>query len=182
MSVREKPPVYPQVTMTQGGQTTIVTRMQPRFDEYQQSLVCPNCRANIVTRTVYKNGLLTWISAGVMFMLGLWCCCCIPGNDYKKVILLLFTVISEMCRMLHPSNRIRRNCDHNNEHCEHCNDTNPHHSDNYSSSNWNHGSSDDNDADDNSNANNYFDNTNHYYNMQVKRSVEFKICAINWQI
>ena len=78
LPAHEKPPVYPQVTITQGGQTTIVTRMQPRFDEYQQSLVCPNCRANIVTRTVYKNGLLTWISAGVMFLLGLWCCCCIP--------------------------------------------------------------------------------------------------------
>jgi hypothetical protein len=51
----------------------------PLVGEYPASLDCPNCRQHIVTRTVKKSGLATWLACGGLAFFGcILGCCFIP--------------------------------------------------------------------------------------------------------
>uniref|UniRef100_A0A3P9BHU4 Si:ch211-202h22.9 n=1 Tax=Maylandia zebra TaxID=106582 RepID=A0A3P9BHU4_9CICH len=39
---------------------------------------CPHCQTDVVTKTEYKIGILTWIIFGVLLLVGCWPCYVIP--------------------------------------------------------------------------------------------------------
>ena len=39
---------------------------------------CPHCQVDMITTVRYEPGMLTWISMGIMFLLGFLICCWIP--------------------------------------------------------------------------------------------------------
>lgn len=43
----------------------------PVLTEYPARVICPNCHAQVLTRTQYVNGFLTWACATGLFLLGL---------------------------------------------------------------------------------------------------------------
>uniref|UniRef100_A0A914DXX4 LITAF domain-containing protein n=1 Tax=Acrobeloides nanus TaxID=290746 RepID=A0A914DXX4_9BILA len=42
------------------------------------ALECPQCRSRIVTNTVPRAGLMTWLVCGGLALMGCWPCCLIP--------------------------------------------------------------------------------------------------------
>lgn len=52
-------------------QTTIAAPPTVELTNQPTSIICPYCYANVVTRTYYKNGLLTWLLALACVLLGL---------------------------------------------------------------------------------------------------------------
>jgi len=63
----------------QGGQTVIVQYMNPpNFGHSPVNMVCPHCQAQIRTSTDSEPGPMAWILAGVLCVVGLWPCACIP--------------------------------------------------------------------------------------------------------
>merc|ERR1712110_425763 len=66
-------PVAPQ------GQTVIVQYVNaPNFGHNPVNMVCPHCQAQIRTSTDSEPGPMAWILAGVLCVVGLWLCACIP--------------------------------------------------------------------------------------------------------
>lgn len=59
-------------------QQTVVVNSQIRFGESPIQLRCPNCHKDVITRTSYEPGMLTWLAVGLMFILGFFLCCWIP--------------------------------------------------------------------------------------------------------
>ncbi|XP_062610129.1 lipopolysaccharide-induced tumor necrosis factor-alpha factor homolog [Saccostrea cucullata] len=41
-------------------------------------VTCASCRADIVTATTFEVGMMTWLIAGILCVLGCWPCCLIP--------------------------------------------------------------------------------------------------------
>jgi len=73
------PPPQQQQQPGPGGQTVIVQYMNPpAFGHSPVNMVCPHCQAQIRTTTDSEPGPLAWILAGVMCVVGLWMCACIP--------------------------------------------------------------------------------------------------------
>jgi len=61
------------------GQTVIVQYVNaPNFGHNPVNMVCPHCQAQIRTSTDSEPGPMAWILAGVLCVVGLWLCACIP--------------------------------------------------------------------------------------------------------
>ncbi|XP_069590115.1 lipopolysaccharide-induced tumor necrosis factor-alpha factor homolog isoform X1 [Ranitomeya imitator] len=67
-----------------GPQTTVVTApvtsiviIRTSFADTPVTCSCPVCHQSIVTRTEPKSGLLTWLIAGSLILLGCWLGCCL---------------------------------------------------------------------------------------------------------
>jgi len=53
-------------------------------------VTCPSCHGTVVTRMEFEASTKTHLFAGILCLLGCWCCCCIPycvdscqnGNHY----------------------------------------------------------------------------------------------------
>ncbi|KAK3095108.1 hypothetical protein FSP39_010410 [Pinctada imbricata] len=48
------------------------------FHEMPVPMTCTQCGASVVTATEYETGMLTWMIAGMLCLLGCWPCCLIP--------------------------------------------------------------------------------------------------------
>uniref|UniRef100_F1LED3 Lipopolysaccharide-induced tumor necrosis factor-alpha factor n=1 Tax=Ascaris suum TaxID=6253 RepID=F1LED3_ASCSU len=48
------------------------------FGAHAVNLCCPHCQAQILTQTVGRAGLLTWLICGGLALVGCWLCCPIP--------------------------------------------------------------------------------------------------------
>ncbi|XP_053550298.1 lipopolysaccharide-induced tumor necrosis factor-alpha factor homolog [Bombina bombina] len=64
-----------QPPMVAAVQTTVV--LQNAFHDTPVCCICPICHQNIVTRTEYKTGLLTWAVFGGLILFGCWLGCCL---------------------------------------------------------------------------------------------------------
>ena len=42
----------------------------PLLTEFPARVICPNCHAQVLTRTTYETGFLTWLFASGFFLLG----------------------------------------------------------------------------------------------------------------
>jgi len=67
----------------QGGQPVqVVTQVQyvqaPSFGFRPVTMTCPHCQASVTTHTVSEPSALAWIVGGVLCLVGLWPCSCIP--------------------------------------------------------------------------------------------------------
>lgn len=63
----------------QPQQTVIVQYMNPpNFGASPVNMTCPNCQCQIRTSTDSEPGPLAYILAGVLCVVGLWPCACIP--------------------------------------------------------------------------------------------------------
>lgn len=59
--------------------TVIVQYMNPpNFGSSPVNMTCPHCQSQIRTSTDSEPGPLAWILAGVLCVVGLWPCACIP--------------------------------------------------------------------------------------------------------
>lgn len=54
-------PVAPMVGQPGAGQTVVVVEQNIYFGSQPTACVCPNCRNNVVTNTVYTPGALSWL-------------------------------------------------------------------------------------------------------------------------
>eukprot|EP00095_Tigriopus_kingsejongensis_P004010 maker-scaffold874_size86240-snap-gene-0.15 protein:Tk04010 transcript:maker-scaffold874_size86240-snap-gene-0.15-mRNA-1 annotation:"litaf homolog" len=50
----------------------------PNFGSSPVNMVCPHCQCQIRTQTDSEPGALAWILSGVLCVVGLWPCACIP--------------------------------------------------------------------------------------------------------
>ena len=57
---------------------TVVFNNNITFGETPMQLRCPNCQRDVITSVRYEMGLLTWISVGVLFLIGGILCFWIP--------------------------------------------------------------------------------------------------------
>ena len=57
---------------------TVVLTNNINFGETPVQLRCPNCQKDVITNVHHESGLLTWISVGVLCILGFWLCCWLP--------------------------------------------------------------------------------------------------------
>jgi hypothetical protein len=69
------PPAPPPVLM---GQPVYVRAPIIIIGDYPIQCTCSHCGQQIVTRTQKSVGLLAWLICGILFIFGLWVCCCIP--------------------------------------------------------------------------------------------------------
>jgi len=72
----------PQGMMQPQPPVQVVTQVQyvagPSFGHRPVTMVCPHCQKNITTRTNSEPSALAWIIGGVMCLVGLGLCACIP--------------------------------------------------------------------------------------------------------
>ncbi|KAI9321180.1 LPS-induced TNF-alpha factor [Zopfochytrium polystomum] len=76
------------------GQQVVLVQAQPIFGTQpqlilsMQDIVCPNCHTPGRSVVTYDNGLLTFLVAGGLCIVGCWLCCCIPFciDDLKDAI------------------------------------------------------------------------------------------------
>jgi len=59
-------------------QQVVVVVNPPNFGPNPVDMVCPHCQCQIRTTTESEPGPLAWIFAGVLCVVGLWPCACIP--------------------------------------------------------------------------------------------------------
>ena len=85
----EQPPDYSQAT------SNAIVVSQPGFQLYQQfretpvRIICPSCRAEILTSTHYEAGTFTWVACLIIAFVGLWLFCCLLPfclNSCKDVV------------------------------------------------------------------------------------------------
>lgn len=61
------------------GQPVIVQYVNaPNFGPHPVQMVCPHCQCQVQTSTDSEPGPMAWILAGVLCIVGLWPCACIP--------------------------------------------------------------------------------------------------------
>merc|ERR1719315_417778 len=68
--------------------TNVMHVPAPQFGSDPVTTVCRNCHANITTSTSSETGVIAWVSAGVLCLIGCWCCFWIPlgMNSLKDVL------------------------------------------------------------------------------------------------
>jgi len=81
-------PMYPPLQPQQKGvppaqpPVQVVTQVQyvqaPSFGFRPVNMQCPHCQAQITTHTVSEPSALAWIVGGVLCLVGLWPCACVP--------------------------------------------------------------------------------------------------------
>ncbi|KAI9363026.1 LITAF-like zinc ribbon domain-containing protein [Zopfochytrium polystomum] len=83
-----QPMVSGQPIMTTNPVVLVQPQMTVFFGKVPQDIVCPNCGQPGNSDVTFESGNLTYISAGVLFCVGCWLCCCIPFcmNDMKDAI------------------------------------------------------------------------------------------------
>ena len=59
------------------GYAIPVTMSAPMYGEHPASMNCPNCHQHIVTRTMKKSGLVTWLACGGLAFVGCTLGCCL---------------------------------------------------------------------------------------------------------
>lgn len=59
-------------------QQVVVVVNPPNYGPNPVDMVCPHCQCQIRTTTESEPGPLAWIFAGVLCVVGLWPCACIP--------------------------------------------------------------------------------------------------------
>jgi len=64
----------------QQQQPTVIVQYvnAPNFGPRPVNMTCPHCQAQIRTQTDSEPGPMAWILAGVLCIVGLWPCACIP--------------------------------------------------------------------------------------------------------
>jgi len=72
-------PPPPQQQQQPGQQTVIVQYMNPpNFGHSPVNMTCPHCQSQIRTTTDSEPGPMAWVLAGILCVVGLWACACIP--------------------------------------------------------------------------------------------------------
>jgi len=59
-------------------QQVVVVVNPPNFGTHPVDMVCPHCQCQIRTTTESEPGPMAWILAGVLCVVGLWPCACVP--------------------------------------------------------------------------------------------------------
>ncbi|CAF0855164.1 unnamed protein product [Adineta steineri] len=81
------PPPYSEKASSQPAGSYQQRQQQPQpimyqlpiiVGEYPVQCTCPQCKAQIVTRTEKKVGLFAWLLCGIMVLIAFWICCFIP--------------------------------------------------------------------------------------------------------
>eukprot|EP00088_Acartia_fossae_P033439 TRINITY_DN34225_c0_g1_i1.p1 TRINITY_DN34225_c0_g1~~TRINITY_DN34225_c0_g1_i1.p1 ORF type:complete len:152 (-),score=17.00 TRINITY_DN34225_c0_g1_i1:28-483(-) len=73
--IQEVPP--PPIQYVQSPPVTVVNKIHVGKDPI--SMLCPNCRCQILTRVEDDVGVVGWITAGFLCLMGFWLgCACIP--------------------------------------------------------------------------------------------------------
>merc|ERR1711879_963788 len=74
------------------GQPAVIVQyvQMPSFGVQPVTLTCPHCQAHVRTRTESEPGPLAWILGGILCVVGLPFCACIPCcidsfNSYPQV-------------------------------------------------------------------------------------------------
>lgn len=66
------------VVITQPGNTTVIMTTQLTLGDNPATLTCPNCNNSVTSVVTKEMGLMVWLAAGGMCIIGLWPCACIP--------------------------------------------------------------------------------------------------------
>ena len=85
-SVEQKLSGYPappaQTVVVQQPATVVVGAGVGMLGERPQNIVCPTCKQNVMTQTIYNNGTLTWLLVVVLCLLCFvcaWVPCVVDG-------------------------------------------------------------------------------------------------------
>lgn len=74
-------PYYPPTSGQQSSTVVVgvpaITVVTGGFHESPMNITCPQCRQNVVTRTSYETGTLTWLVCGGLALFGCWLGCCL---------------------------------------------------------------------------------------------------------
>jgi len=62
----------------QQPQRVVVVVNAPNFGPNSIEMVCPHCQSQVRTATDSEPGALAWILAGILCVVGLWPCACVP--------------------------------------------------------------------------------------------------------
>lgn len=68
-------PAFPQ---QQQPQRVVVVVNAPNFGPNSIEMMCPHCQSQVRTSTDSEPGALAWILAGILCVVGLWPCACVP--------------------------------------------------------------------------------------------------------
>ncbi|XP_050424147.1 lipopolysaccharide-induced tumor necrosis factor-alpha factor homolog [Adelges cooleyi] len=79
------PPPYP--VPQHEAQSSVIFVQNPIVGPKSTRLICPNCRADVFTRTTESATAKAWMCSFLMFLTGLFCCSCIPlcMESFQKV-------------------------------------------------------------------------------------------------
>lgn len=72
------PPGYAPPPMGAPPQQVVVVVNAPNYGPHPVDMICPHCQCQIKTSTESEPGAMAWILAGVLCVVGLWPCACIP--------------------------------------------------------------------------------------------------------
>ncbi|TRY62909.1 hypothetical protein TCAL_08209 [Tigriopus californicus] len=73
------PQQQPNTSNASDGRPVIVQYVNaPNFGHRPVNMVCPHCQSQICTSTESEPGAMAWVLAGVLCVVGLWPCACIP--------------------------------------------------------------------------------------------------------
>jgi len=68
-------PVGPPAGVQPVIQTVVI--QAPRFGRDPVRTTCSNCRQEVTTTTIEETGVMAYVAAGIICVLGCWCGCCL---------------------------------------------------------------------------------------------------------
>jgi lipopolysaccharide-induced tumor necrosis factor-alpha factor len=71
------PQQYPERQQQQQQQTNVIYVVPSHLRDHPVHLVCPQCKASVLSRLTYESGIATWLIAGGLCLFGLGCGCCL---------------------------------------------------------------------------------------------------------